>query len=202
MHRIQLTTFLKLLLQTTQEKARSYRRYDEPGGYDFYQSFKRSAEGLTIKGRSLERAARSIQTLNNPVERQHNLAALEGLHRWLGKSRMCFEPPSGIYRSPSKTLGIMLKPELARSMRGERQVIAVWNTKDVAMNRTVAGVGIFMMQSKLKTGSFADCSFHLLDLTDGNGRLYGPASIPNHAHALLAAEFAVADELLKHDDAA
>lgn len=202
MHRIQLTTFLKLLLQTTQEKARSYRRYDEPGGYDFYQSFKRAVRTLTLEGRSADRAAQPISSLSNLTERQHNLAALDGLDRWLGNRRSFFEPPRGLYKSPSKTLSVLLKPEVGRIIRGERQVIAVWNTKEVEMNRTVAGVGVLMMHSRLRSGALSDCTFHLLDLTDGNGRLYGTGSIPNHAHALLAAEFAVADELLKQDDAA
>ncbi len=200
MHHIQFTTFLKLLSQTTQEKARSYRRYDEPGGYDFYQSFKRGAEGITIKGEALDRAAHSIEALSNPVERVHNRAALTALVDWLGARNTFFEPPRGVYRSPSKALTVSLKPEVCRTHKGRRQVIAVWNTKDVILTPTVAGVGIYMLRSKLARGDYADCTFHVLDLV--RGKLYGPASIPNHVDSLLAAEFAVADQLLGHDEAA
>lgn len=200
MHRIHFTTFLKLLSQTTQEKARSYRRYDEPGGYDFYQSFKRGAEGITTKGETLERASGAIEALSNLVEREHNRSALASLATWLGARNTFFDPPRGFYRSPSKTLTVVLKPEICRSHKERRQVIAAWNTKDVALTPTVAGVGIYMLRTKLARGEYVDCSFHVLDLV--RGKLYGPASIPNHVESLLGAEFAVADQLLGQDEAA
>jgi hypothetical protein len=55
-----------------------------------------------------------------------------------------------------------------------------------------------MLQSKLCHGDFSDCSFHVLDLV--RSRLH--SAVPNNVQALLAAEFAVADELLKQDEAA
>lgn len=200
MHRIQFTTFLKLLSQTTHQKARSYRRYDEPGGYDYYQSFKRVIEKFTVKGEPLERALRVVEALGNEGERGNNRAAVEALAKWLGPRNTFFAPPKGIYQSPSKVLTVILKPEVCRSHKGQRQVIAVWNTKDASLTPSVAGVGAHIMREKLGHGEFAGCTFHVLDMV--RSRLYGPASIPNDVHAMLAVEFAIADRLLSEDDAA
>lgn len=200
MHRIQFTTFLKLLSQTTHQKTRSYRRYDEAGGYDYYQSFKRAAERLTVKGEPLKRALRVVEALVNESERDNNSAAVAALAEWLGPRNTFFQPPKSVYQSPSKVLTVILKPEVCRSHKGRRQVIAVWNTRDVPLNPSVAGVGVHMLQEKLGHGEFADCTFHVLDMV--RGRLYGPGSIPNDVHSMLAVEFAIADRLLSEDDAA
>lgn len=201
MHRIQFTTFLKLLAQTTQEKSRSYRRYDDGGGHDFYHSLKRAARDLTILERPFEKAAKRMEMLSAGPERERNIEAFQHFNGWLGKRKgSFFSPPDGLFKSPSGNLGVILKPEFGQVQKNKRQVVALWCTRGVKLTPTVAGVGIYMMQSKLKVGEYADCEFCVLDLVET--RLWGPASIPNHAHALMSVEFAVADEFFKQDDAA
>lgn len=201
MHRVQLTTFLKLLAQSTQEKSKSYRKYDDGGGHDFYHSFKSAARDLTVRGREFDEASKRMDALSPGPERERNLEALQNFKCWLEKRNgSFFHPPEGLFESPSGNLGVILKPEFGQVYKKKRQVIALWCTRGVKLTPTAAGVGIYMMQSKLKVGEYADCEFCILDLVEM--RLLGPANIPNYVHGLLSIEFAVADGFFKQDDAA
>lgn len=196
-----LPTFLKSLLQPTTEKARDYRRYSRPGGYDYYQSLKRAAQTRTVQGRTLELAAAQIATIGNAAERQHNLEALHRLDEWLKRRKgHFFVPPSGLMRSPNKILTVKLSPEFGVELKDKRMAVALWSTKDPKLTPTAAGIGVYMMQSVLKLGPFSDCTFHVLDLREN--RLYGAASIPNQAAGMLSAEFILAEALLADDEAA
>jgi hypothetical protein len=198
---ILLPTFLKFLLQPTIEKARDFRRYSQPGGYDFYHSLKKAAHSMTVLGKRLDHASLQVLAMSNDWERAHNVEALRRLDGWLKKRKGdFFEPPKGLWRSPNKVLTVTLRPEFGLVHKDKRKVIALWNTKDPQLTPTAAGIGIYMMQTRMKLGAFADCSFHVLDLREG--RLYGPASISNHASSVLAAELALAEKLLEEEDAA
>jgi hypothetical protein len=198
---ILLPTFLKFLLQSTPDKARDFRRYSQPGGYDFYHSLKKAAHSMTVLGKGLEHASLRVLAMSNDSERAHNIEALQRLDEWLKKRKgEFFEPPKGLWRSPNKVLTVKLHPEFGLVHKGNRMVIALWNTKDPKLTPTAAGTGVYMMQTQMKTGAFADCAFHVLDLRER--RLFGPPSIPNHAPSLLAAEFVLAEKLLEEDEAA
>jgi len=198
---ILLPTFLKLLLQSTPEKARDFRRYTRPGGYDFYHSLKKAAHSMTVRGKGLERASLEVLAISNDSERAHNIEALQRLGEWLKNRRgEFFEPPKALCRSPNKVLTVKLHPEFGLVHKNARMVIALWNTKEPKLTPTAAGIGIYMMQTQMKAGLFTDCTFHVLDLREN--RLFGPASVPNHAASLLAAEFVLAEKLLEQDEAA
>lgn len=198
---ILLPTFLKFLLLPTPDKARDFRRYSQPGGYDFYQSLKKAATARTVHGQTLARASTHVLIMSNDSERSHNIEALEVLDRWLTKRKpVFFEPPTGLVRSPTDVVRVKLRPEFGMVHKGRRMVVALWNTKEPRLTRTAADLGVYMMQSKLCCGEFADCSFHVLDLREA--RLFGPAAIPNNAKTLLAAEFTLAEKLLEDEEAA
>jgi hypothetical protein len=198
---ILLPTFLKFLLQPTPEKARDFRRYSQPGGYDYYHSLKKAAHALTIGQKGLETASSQIHKLSSELERTHNLEALVRLDEWLQKRKgIFFEPPQAVYKSPNKILTVKLQPEFGLVHKNKRLVIALWNTKEPKLTPTAAGIGIYMMQTQMKLGPFSDCAFHVLDLREN--RLFGPPSVPNNAPSLLAAEFVLAEKLLEDDEAA
>jgi len=198
---ILLPTFLKFLLQSTPDKARDFRRYGRPGGYDFYHSLKKAAHSMTVRGKGLDRASQEVLARSNDSERAHNIEALQRLAEWLKKRKgEFFEPPQGLYRSPNNVLSIKLHPEFGLAHKDKRMVIALWNTKEPKLTPTAAGIGVYMMRTQMKAGPFTDCTFHVLDLRET--RLYGPASIPNQAHSLLAAELMLAEKLLEDDEAA
>ncbi len=203
MHRIQFNTFLKLLSQPTHEKTRSYRRYEEPGGHDYYHPFKRAARKMTSGGKALEDVLRIADRVGPPWQREDNAAMTQELDLWLKKEKSngFFTPPEGHFKSPNGVLSVILNPEVGRILKGRRQLIAVWTTKGVKLSQTAAGVGVHMMETKLKSRrDFKDCDCYVLDLLAP--RLYGHGSVPNNPESYLAAEFAVAEMLLKQDDAA
>jgi len=198
---IAFTTFLKCLGQTTPEKARQYARYQEPGGYDYYRPLKGAAGSVTWGGKEVDDVAAGIQKLSSNSERLHNTEGLKRLTAWLQKRpKDYFEPPKAIYKSPSGTLSIKVNPEFGITLGAKKMICAVWYTREPKLTGFAAGVGVYMMNAKLRYGNYSDCSFHILDLRAN--RLYGANSVPNDAEEMLKLEFAVADQLLIQTSAA
>jgi hypothetical protein len=133
---ILLPTFLKYLLQPTPEKARDFRRYNRPGGYDFYHSLKKAAHSMTVHGKSLEHASLRVLAMSSDSERTHNIEALQRLNEWLKKRRgEFFEPPKGLCRSPNNVLRVRLHPEFGLIYKNQRMVIALGTLRNQSLRR-------------------------------------------------------------------
>jgi hypothetical protein len=197
---IALTTFLKCLELSTQEKLRQYALYDQPGGYDFYTHLKRNASAVSSGSKRWDGAQAAIDRISAGPERKHNKSALEALRRWVERrNAKLFEPPEGLVRSPNKLLTVRLSPELGVEFKGTRHVVALWPTQNTVLSRRVAGIGVMLLQEELAGGEFADCEFNVLDLRAN--RIYGSKAITKDAGRLLALEFKIAEELIRKDAA-
>ena len=167
MPQIALTTFLKLSLFDEKRKRREYGKYLRPGGgYDFYWSLKKCVSEMTFGGKTYDYCVGHIlNPLKNAPERTNNTAGLQSFVKWLeGRDRQFFMPPEGVYASPKGHLKIKLRPEFGIFSNDQRNVVAIWNTKEPALTRFMAVVGIHLMEAKLKAVDFEDCKFTLLDL--------------------------------------
>jgi hypothetical protein len=194
--RMALTTFLKLIILPTDDKAQELSKYALPGGYDFYWSMKKHVSGVIGGKAELASAVAAINALHNQTEREHNLFGLNGAVAWFAKhGGVPFTPPTVEYKSPGGQFSIKLEPEFAFESVSGRKIVSVWNTQKPELKKKIAGVGVSFMRQHLGLGKYADCTFHILDLR--KSKLYGPESIPNNAGQILTADIAAIDAVLK-----
>jgi hypothetical protein len=190
---ISLTSFLKILTKGTPQKVQEYSKYLSPGGYDFYWPLKEAAHALTAGGESYRDCAKSIEDIPREVERKHNLDGLKALYKWLQKNGVTefFVGPAGSCSSPGGHLTIKLEPEFGFVKNGQRRLAQLWNSKGANLTRTAAGVGIFLLESHLAVGEFADCKAGILDLRKRDLLVYD--AVPRNVQAMVTSELAWVD---------
>jgi hypothetical protein len=194
---ISLTSFLKILTKGTPQKVQEYSKYLTPGGYDFYWQLKEAAHALTVGGESYPDCAKPIEEINRDVERKHNLEGLKSLSKWLNKHQPAafFGCPVSSCSSPGGFVTIKLEPEFGTVMNGQRRIVQIWNSKGSNLTRTVAGVGIYLLQKHLCVGDFADCKGGILDLR--RRELFLSDALPANVESMVTSEFAWLDGFFK-----
>jgi hypothetical protein len=199
---ISLTSFMKILTKGTPQKVQEYSKYLTPGGYDFYWQLKEAAHAFTVGGASFADCAKPIEQSTREVERKHNLDCLKALRKWIDKYKPenFFGPPAANYSSPARHVAIKLEPEFGAVMNGQRRIVQLWNAKGSSLTRTVAGVGIYLLQKNLCVGDLADCKAGILDLR--KRELYVADVLPANVEAMVTSEFAWLDGFFKQYDKA
>jgi len=194
---ISLTAFLKILTKGTPQKVREYGRYLTPGGYAFYWQLKEAAHALTVGGESFADCAKPIEESAREVERKHNLDGLKSLRKWVEKNALTefFGAPAGACSSPGGFVSIKLEPEFGIVSKGQHRIVQLWNSKGSNLTRTVAGVGIFLLEKNLCVGDFAHCKAGILDLR--KREIYVTDALPANIEAMVQSEFAWLDGFFK-----
>lgn len=194
---ISLTSFLKILTKGTPQKVSEYKRYLTPGGYDFYWRLKVAAHRHTVGGEAFADCAKGIEESTNEVERKHNLAGLKSLRKYIDKHKLTefFEAPAGICSSPQGFVKIKLEPEFGSVVNGQRRIVQLWNCSGSNLTRTIAGVGIYLLQKELCQGEFSDCKPGILDLR--KRQLYLAEALPASIEAMVTSELAWLDRFFK-----
>lgn len=194
---ISLTSFMKILTKGTPQKVQEYSKYLTPGGYDFYWQLKEAARAFTVGGESFADCAKPIEESPRDVERKHNLDCLKALHKWRDKHKpeSFFSAPAAAHSSPAGLVTIKLEPEFGVVLGGQHRIVQLWNAKGSNLTRTVAGVGIYLLQKNLCVGESAHCKAGILDLR--KGELYVADALPANVEAMVASEFAWLDGFFK-----
>lgn len=192
---VAFSTFLKTLSLGTAQKNAHFAKYQQKGGYDFYWRLKSACEQL-CNGASVEEAFEVVEAISSPTERQHNVLGFTSVRDWTKKNGASFfVPPAGSLKSASGRLKVKLEPELGVVVGGKRMVVALWNSKDVALKPPIAGVGVHVLRSNLAVGDYSNCTFHVLNTR--NNKLFDVSSIPKNANTILKADLAAIDNLLE-----
>jgi hypothetical protein len=194
---IALTSFMKILTKGTPQKVQEYSKYLTPGGYDFYWQLKDAAHAFTVGGGSFADCAKPIEDSTRDVERKHNLDCLKALRKWLDREQpeSFFDAPAAVHSSPAGLVTIKLEPEFGMVSKGQRRLVQLWNAKGSNLTRTVAGVGIYLLQTNLCVGEFAECKAGILDLR--KKELYVADAFPANVEAMVTSEFAWLDGFFK-----
>ncbi len=194
---ISLTSFLKILTKGTPQKVKEYSKYLTPGGYNFYWRLKEAAHSMTVGGESFADCAKSIEEIANEVERKCNLDGLKSLRKWIEKNKVTefFDSPAGTCSTPGGFVTIKLEPEFGTVFIGQRRVVQIWNSKNSSLSKTVAGVGIYLLEKHLCVGDFADCKGGILDLR--KRELLVADALPANVEAMVTSEFAWLDSFFK-----
>jgi hypothetical protein len=194
---ISLTSFLKILTKGTPQKVSEYKRYLTPGGYDFYWRLKEAAHSYTVGGEAFADCAKAIEESTNEVERKHNLGGLKSLQKYIDKHQLTefFDAPAGSCSSPQGLVKIKLEPEFGSLVNGQRRIVQLWNCAGSNLTRTVAGVGIYLLQKHLCQGDFLDCEPGILDLR--RRELYLAHALPANIEAMVTSELAWLDGFFK-----
>jgi hypothetical protein len=194
---ISLMSFLRILTKGSPQKVNEYSRYLAPGGYNFYWRLKEAAHSLTVGGESFADCAKSIEEITNEVERKCNLAGLKTLRKWIEKNKVTefFDAPAANCSSPGGFVTIKLEPEFGTVFNGQRRIVQVWNSKATNLNRTAAGVGIYLLEKHLCVDAFASCKGGILDLR--KGELLVADVLPANIEAIIRGEFAWLDSFFQ-----
>jgi hypothetical protein len=86
---------------------------------------------------------------------------------------------------------IKLEPEFGAVMKDQHRVVQLWNAKTSNLSRTVAGVGIYLLEKHLCVGDWAHCKAGILDLR--KGAMYTADALPRNVEAMATSEFAWLD---------
>jgi hypothetical protein len=200
---ISLMSFLRILTKGSPQKVNEYSKYLTPGGYNFYWRLKEATHSLTVGGETFADCAKSIEEITNEVERKCNLAGLKALRKWMEKNKVTefFDAPAANCSSPRGIVTIKLEPEFGTVFNGQRRLVQVWNSKATNLNRTAAGVGIYLLEKYLCVDAFASCKGGILDLR--KGELLVADVLPANIEAIVRGEFAWLDSFFQaHSKAA
>jgi hypothetical protein len=197
MQTISLPSFMRILTKGTPQKVSEYGRYLTPGGYDFYWRLKEAARAVTVDGDSYVKWAKQIAKSAREAERKHNLEGLKSLQSWTEKSKpeAFFDAPTGSCCSPEAFVTIKLEPEFGTVINGQHRIVQLWRSTGTRLTRTVAGVGIYLLQKHLCKDAFKDCKAGMLDLR--KGELYLADALPPTIEAMVTSEFAWLDSFFK-----
>jgi hypothetical protein len=190
---ISLMSFLRILTKGSPQKVKEYSKYLTPGGYNFYWRLKEAAHSLTVGRESFADCVKSIEEITNVVERKCNLGGLKTLNKWKDKNKLTefFDAPAGNCSSPGGFVTVKLEPEFGTVFNGQRRIVQIWNSKLTNLNRTAAGVGIYLLEKHLCVKSFASCKAGILDLR--KGELLVADALPANIEAIVTSEFAWLD---------
>jgi hypothetical protein len=200
---ISLMSFLRILTKGSPQKVNEYSKYLTPGGYNFYWRLKEATHSLTVGEESFADCAKAIEEITNEVERKCNLAGLKALHKWIERNKITefFDAPAANCSSPGGFVTIKLEPEFGYVFNGQRRIVQVWNSKATNLNRTAAGVGIYLLKKYLCIDAFAPCKSGILDLRKGD--LLVADALPANIEAIVRSEFAWLDSFFQaHSKAA
>lgn len=170
MTRIQLTTFLAHDLSDSVQKTNRLSKYVEtPGGSDYYWGLKHAAKKIFVEGISFDEAVGVMSNMTVDHQRVDNQAALKNIYDWKLKHKgIGLEKiPSGEIAGPTGDLVVKLEPTFAIGVGKRREAYVLWTYKDLRLTRAVAGIGVHLLESGLKSGKFADWHFYVLDVVTG-----------------------------------
>lgn len=189
---ISLNAFMKNWEKRPPAKATAYSKYLTPGGYDFYWRLTAEAAALTLDAKPYSACEAVLLGIKRECEREHNLAGLKQLSKWLGTQMgELFEPPEAQCMSPKGHLAIRLKPIFGIEVESGRRLIHLWNTAKPEMTTRTASVGLYLMKEHLVNGEFADCNCAILDLRKNH--LFIAEALPTNVAEDVARELAWID---------
>ncbi len=160
---LHFSTFLKLLASSNAERIRNISRYAQPGGFDYWRTFRTGVCNIALDDSTIE-TARNYVSQNTPDGNRDNcLNKFDKVSAWLNRQQGTYSGNErGIWNSPNNVFSVHIEPEMQITGRAGSRVIAFYPNNAPALSRDTAGSGILLLRRHYGQG--CNSQFQIYDV--------------------------------------